>query len=217
MPLYTQAPNYGRLLALLLLLIVGAPLVPRWGHGLVFELVFALMMLAAASHAAWRRGHRHLYLWSTALAFALRTAALLWRDHLLAFAAAQVGTTLWLLYTVVLTGRDVATWQRIDRNALMGALVAYLLSAFAFASLYHLIEGLWPASFAGVPEDLPAHELAQLLLYFSLVCITTLGFGDIAPTSVAVRPWVALEAVYGVMYVAVTMAHLVALQKRAKR
>jgi voltage-gated potassium channel len=46
-------------------------------------------------------------------------------------------------------------------------------------------------------------------LYFSLATITTLGYGDITPIEPFARIWAVLEAVVGLLYVAVLIARLV--------
>jgi hypothetical protein len=46
-------------------------------------------------------------------------------------------------------------------------------------------------------------------LYFSLVTLSTVGYGDIVPLDGEVRMLAALEGVTGVLYVAITVALLV--------
>ncbi len=48
-------------------------------------------------------------------------------------------------------------------------------------------------------------------MYLSLVCITTMGFGDIVPVSDIARPLAVLEGVFGQLYLAVMIARLVGL------
>jgi hypothetical protein len=47
-----------------------------------------------------------------------------------------------------------------------------------------------------------------------LVTLTTLGYGDILPASGEVRMLAALEAITGVLYVAITVALLVSAYKQ---
>ena len=49
------------------------------------------------------------------------------------------------------------------------------------------------------------------MLYFSFVCITTMGYGDIVPVSDIARPLAVLEGVFGQLYLAVMIARLVGL------
>ena len=74
-----------------------------------------------------------------------------------------------------------------------------------------------PGSFS-VAEPLTAQALtslqeqASILLYFSFVTLTTLGFGDITPLTSAARSLCWLEAVVGQMFIAILVARLVGLQ-----
>jgi hypothetical protein len=55
------------------------------------------------------------------------------------------------------------------------------------------------------------------LLYFSLVTLSTVGYGDVVPLKGEVRMLAALEGVAGVLYIAITVALLVsAYRPRAK-
>ena len=47
------------------------------------------------------------------------------------------------------------------------------------------------------------------LLYFSLITLSTIGYGDIVPFSGEARILAALEGVTGVLYIAITVALLV--------
>ncbi len=46
-------------------------------------------------------------------------------------------------------------------------------------------------------------------MYYSLVTITTLGYGDIFPVSTAAKSCAILEAVIGQLYLVITVAWLV--------
>jgi hypothetical protein len=52
------------------------------------------------------------------------------------------------------------------------------------------------------------------LLYFSLITLSTVGYGDIVPLSGMARILTALEGVTGVLYIATTVALLVARFRR---
>ena len=52
------------------------------------------------------------------------------------------------------------------------------------------------------------------LLYFSLVTLTTLGYGDITPLGAVARIWSALEALVGTLYLAVLISRLVGIYRR---
>jgi hypothetical protein len=88
----------------------------------------------------------------------------------------------------------------------------FMLATFWFA-LYSVIEEIHPGSFAqagtrGVPRS--------AFLYFSLITLTTVGYGDIVPLSPVARMFAALEGAAGVIYIAITVARLVAAYQRAE-
>jgi hypothetical protein len=79
--------------------------------------------------------------------------------------------------------------------------------------LYQLIERAAPGSFAGLPDytDANPRPMVDSLLYFSLISLTTIGFGDVVPVSEIARPLSALEGAFGQLYLTVIVARLVAL------
>jgi len=72
-----------------------------------------------------------------------------------------------------------------------------------------------PASF-NIDLSQPEAYLSEFW-YFSLVTITTLGYGDIAPVTRVAKSFSALEAVVGQLYVVVVIAWLVGNYVRQKR
>ena len=101
-----------------------------------------------------------------------------------------------------------------------GAIAAYLLIGLFFANTYCLFNALIPGSFSYPlnPALLhPGQNLNYLFTYFSLVTLTTTGFGDIAALHPAARSLVMLEAVIGTLYPAILIARLVSLQIEQER
>jgi voltage-gated potassium channel Kch len=52
------------------------------------------------------------------------------------------------------------------------------------------------------------------MLYFSLVTLSTVGYGDVVPLGGEARMLAALEGVTGVLYIAITVAILVSRYRR---
>ena len=88
------------------------------------------------------------------------------------------------------------------------AVCIYLLLAYTWAALYAVMVNLYPGSF-----QLGTDRQSDLL-YFSLVTLTTVGYGDVLPLSGEARMLAALEAVTGVLYIAITVAILVSGYRR---
>ena len=122
------------------------------------------------------------------------------------FSAVGLGAlTAVVLWAVLRTGPVTA-------HRIRGAIAAYLLLAITFAYVYGLIEYLYPGSLR-FPEGLEIVQgkLHQGFLYFSVVTITTLGYGDITPVHPWARAAVMLEAIIGPLYLAILVARLVSL------
>jgi len=100
---------------------------------------------------------------------------------------------------------------RIDD--VLGTVCGYLLAAAAWANLYAFVEALLPGSFAvasGLEHDLASwHGRIALFDYFSLVTITTMGYGDVTPVRAPATALATIEAVFGQFYIAVVVAELV--------
>ena len=92
-------------------------------------------------------------------------------------------------------------------NVIYAAIAVYLFIAFMWAFLFLLVEKLQPGSITlGGTEESTFH-----FFYYSFVTITTLGYGDITPTSEIARSLALLEAVIGQIYLVVLVARLVGI------
>lgn len=96
-------------------------------------------------------------------------------------------------------------------DGIFATIVAYLLIAMVFAELYFLVLTWTPGALhlAVPPELRTARELRGDLMYFSLVTLATVGYGDILPVSPIARALATFEAVTGQFYVAVVVAMFV--------
>ena len=83
------------------------------------------------------------------------------------------------------------------------------LLAFLFVSIYGMVETFAPGSF--VDNTLGSPVQWQQLIYFSLITLSTAGYGDILPATMWGRMLAGIEATVGVLYVAILMARLVSL------
>jgi hypothetical protein len=87
-----------------------------------------------------------------------------------------------------------------------------------FAFLYSLTEELAPGAFS-MPGDWSraAASSGEAFYYFSIVTLTTVGFGDITAVHPLVRSLVMLEALIGQLYPAILLARLVTLELETRR
>jgi hypothetical protein len=204
-------PRNAALLVALLILIVASPSIATDSPGFLFELAFDAILLAGV-HSVGAGRHRWPFLALTVVTLAVR-----WGEHFAGVGALDVGalliTVIWLVYAVSILIGHLFQRTNVTVDTILSAVVTYLLVAVAFTLVFEIIELRQPGSFSGVPDNANSNraELASTMMYFSLVSITTMGFGDIVPVSGLARPLVVLEGVFGQLYLAVMIARLVGL------
>jgi hypothetical protein len=109
-----------------------------------------------------------------------------------------------------LTGAGLFSYLRnshaVAHAELYTAVNIYLLLGLLWAAIYLAIDAFSPGAIR-MGSD-PADRQTELL-YFSLITLSTVGYGDIVPLSGTARILTALEGVTGVLYIATTVALLV--------
>jgi hypothetical protein len=109
--------------------------------------------------------------------------------------------------------------KRLSIDGILATVAVYLVVALLFAQLYVLTLAADPASFSlPIPAVERTPHLLQIdMLYFSLVTLATVGYGDILPQSEFARMLAMLEAVVGQFYVAVIVAVFVGMYAAQSR
>ena len=118
-----------------------------------------------------------------------------------------------LLQTVI----DVPTLthQRITRETVIGAICGYLLIAILFSFAYAVLTFLNPAAISVNGHPIAEERVTNIeqhvteLMYFSIITLTTVGYGDIVPVAPMARSMVVLEALAGQLCLAAFVARLV--------
>ena len=106
----------------------------------------------------------------------------------------------------IAVGAGVFATKRAIGDRLFGAIALYLLLGVIWATLYAIVANTVPDAFAGA---LPKHATLFDWGYFSLVTLTTVGYGDITPAAHIARSLATLEALVGQLYPAIIIARLV--------
>lgn len=177
-------PHFGAILAGLIWLVIIVSASYLASHRLVRWIILPLAGVWAVARLLEAFGNpHHLYARLAPLAGLALSCALLWG--------------------IVERGQRVL---RAPRTAVAEAFIAYLLIAIAFAQLYWILNQTLDRPFNQV---IPPYEI-RTLLYFSMVTISSVGYGGIAPVNPYVRMVAAFEGVAGIFYIAVVVARLVA-------
>ena len=200
--------RYRLLLGLAVALLLGQPLLQGTEAGMIaLDALFALT--AAATGLVTRSA-------SVARPLKVATPALWLALHLLArfteasaIEAIAFLATLWLVFqTVWLTVEALVRERKADGDALAGAVFGYFMLALTWSQLYAAALLVDPGALSAPGLAEGARPLGSDLVYYSLVTLTTLGYGDVLPVTPLARILAAAEAVLGALYIAVLIGRI---------
>jgi hypothetical protein len=118
-----------------------------------------------------------------------------------------------LLWLILVTAAPIVALRRLVQHrtvkveTLLGALSVYLLIALAATYFFLFIDTF----LSGSGRFFGQEEPTTVFTYFSLITITTVGYGDFDPAGVVGRAAAAWEAIIGQIYLVVVVARLVTL------
>jgi hypothetical protein len=123
----------------------------------------------------------------------------------IAVALALMATVVLILFSTYCVLRYVLRAAVITRDQIYAGISMYIMLGFAFGAVFYVLNILDPRSFTANAHD-------PDLMYFSFVTLATLGYGDITPRTNLARSLAIIEALVGMLYIAVFMARLVSLR-----
>lgn len=195
-------------LASLILLFIAAPFIQGLRNGRYLGSIIVTLVLIAAVMAVGGRRR------SLAVACVLAVPVVIgwWLQHHQSagfqFQIFLVSFILFLSFVLFQFIRFILRAPKVDSEVLCAGVSTYLLLALWWTAAYTLTARLVPGSFSGLPPD--AKEIQGFeALYFSLITLTTVGYGDIAPLTRPARMLAMVEALTGTLYMAVLVARLV--------
>jgi len=207
----TSRPDLLLLLSLALVIVV----YPLLDHGDIRRAFLGVLMFVPLLMATIRLSERRGWVWPTALlmtATFLTAVANTFSPHPAleglkwALLVVFFGLTVYGLFPYLKNARSVT-----DAH-LYTAISIYLLLGMQWFALYSAIDVFFPGAI--LQNNAAVADRHSELLYFSLVTLSTIGYGDIVPVNGEVRMLAALEGVAGVLYIAITVALLVSSYKQ---
>lgn len=102
------------------------------------------------------------------------------------------------------------------RDELFAAGATFTLLAWGFAYAYVVCQTVFPGSF-GAAGEVDALRSWMDLLYLSVMVLSSVGLSDIVPLTPVARGIVMLEAMAGVMYIALVVSRLIGFSLVARR
>ena len=188
----------------------------RGYEALVLDLWLALTLLSGVFAIGWRRKTAQVVVLGAVLLFALQTLGYAGGDGTIGMIV-DAGLTIFLLSILVL----MVVWQifregPITRQRVQGSITIYLLLGLIWAEAFTLAALLNSGSFTGTPGAGRIEVLARMT-YYSFVTLTTVGYGDISPVSLATRAMANIEGLIGQLFPAILIARLVSMEIAARQ
>jgi Ion channel len=200
--------SYACLLVLLLANFLLLELVDarRWGaFGSTLLSALALVVAISDPDTGHRITRRHAI--SIAIAVVVSSLLLLTSSDELVGLAYLLPVMLLVTATLPVTITRVLAHRRVTFETILGAICIFVLVGLLFAFAFLAID-----AFSGGPffaQEGP-HTQGEYL-YFSFVVLTTLGFGDLSPTTGLPQALVVIEALIGQIFLVTLVARLVTL------
>lgn len=211
--------RYAPILVGVLLLFLLEPLLGQRGTTSGWMNVLVLLLVVVSLRALWTSRvllgvvgimGSALVVMSVLESFALMSDAVPISD--LVGAAFLLVTSYGILY-------DIFNRDEITADTVYGASAVYMLLGLAFARLYLALLKWAPDSFAASElllsqVDQLGWKASGLIHYYSLVTLTTIGYGDVTPVAPLARNLAAIEGIIGQLFIAAVVARLVSLYSR---
>ena len=201
-----------QLLVALALLFTCAPFVEEVKGGpLIVSILLSFVLLSAVLAVASRR--RTLIV---ALLLAIPAVTARWINH---FRPDLVPPPVFLTAALVLIAfvvmnllRFVLRAPSVNTEVLCASIAAYLMLGLMWTMAYWLVDQLTPGGAFSFNTNAGTRSINGFNgFYFSFITLSTVGYGDITPVSKVARMLAAMEAMTGLLYVAILIARLVSL------
>jgi hypothetical protein len=181
-----------------------------YGDSLLAHSMSGAALVAAARATGMRRRPRRVVtvvvLVAIGLLAFLSVVELLTGEGEVAPVSPEQADPLWLILVVavpIIVIRRISQHTIVGGRTVLGAITAYLQIGVAYAALYQAI-GVWSTE---PPFGTPQPSSADM--YLSMTTMSTLGIGDIAPSTQLARLLVSSEAVLGQVFLVTIVAIVV--------
>ncbi|MGX9352128.1 potassium channel family protein [Shimia sp. W99] len=159
--------------------------------------VLFLGVVGAIERNTWLRAVMML---PVAVWMALMLANSLWPGNRIDVLLTGVAAVLWA-GSMLIGFRQLFVSAHSEYERLASGVFSYLLMAVIWGMIYWRIEAVAPGSF-NLPDGVSGAQQGPFL-YFSMITMTTVGYGEITPAAELPRMLTGLQAIVGTMFVAI--------------
>jgi hypothetical protein len=206
--------KYGSLLVVLVTLMVLQPTIDTTIGNYLLEVIFIAVLIAGLRAIEIKKNLLRFECMLLIVSLVLNATGIFFGNDELFFLGIAC-RALFLLLVALTILVDLFHGRKVDGDTLAGAVCVYLLIALIFSYCFLLIEVFVPGSFSFTQ----GHSRMQLwvskeffpFFYFSLVTMTTVGYGDMSPVTTVARTFASMEAIVGQLYLTILVARLVGM------
>ena len=199
--LHLSTYRYEFLLIALLLLIFDKIFFPDNNTYIRYVWPLNMVIIALASFGIFHNSSKNVLMMRNVLSFV---------SICMPFMFISMNSQLWFMYFLTIfyilfytfifgeVMRQITLTKEVQLNVVIGSFCGYLLLSIMVVFCFILTELLQPNSFHGLGNDLASNY--NLLVYFSFITLTSIGFGDIYPITDSSRLTVAFFGMLGQFY-----------------
>ncbi|MEA3433799.1 MAG: potassium channel family protein [Campylobacterota bacterium] len=211
-----QKNNFIYLFLSLIVFLFSAAVVAEYPASIgedIFSIVTMLMLIVSIKSLKSEK----TWMWAVytlIVLFILFTASAKFFEHQVTVYVTLSILLIFFTGSFLIAAKQVLLVGDIDGNKIIGSLSLYLLLGLIWAVLYLMLIVLDPGAFSGVEASTWQQGFSRIA-YYSFVTLTTLGYGDVLPTSHVAEFFVYMEAIIGVFYMAIIVSSLISLRLSA--
>jgi len=206
--------RYGSLLLTLVVVILLQAFTRTQVAKVVLEVLFIAVLFAGLQAIEIKKGFFRFEVALLVASLILGYAGHLLNSEIL-FSLGLLGRMLFLALVGLIILLDLFRSRNVTGDTLAGSVCVYLLIALVWGYGFMLVEFITPESFSFTQ----GHARLQLwvareffpFFYFSLVTLTTVGYGDMSPLTTEAQTLATMEALVGQVYLTILVARLVGM------
>lgn len=189
-------------------LIFAVPVFPITWHKILYNISFTAVFVNAVLVVEY---NRKFNIGFAAITILVDLIAFIF-DLSVVTALSTVFRILFYFYLSAMFIRQIASSKIVDIKVITESIIGYLMLGIAFGLMIVLLMAFNQNSFTFPDNAITLHEQLSGLstfIYASIVTLSTLGYGDILPTTPTARSLVTFITVCGQFYMAIIVALLI--------